>query len=494
MKKILTILALVVIVLLTTTATLSNVIGFGNNIEKIGSNAWVASSDKIEKEGNIRLNGNYTLHDRIVINGNGDYTPANGVTGGSGTEEDPYLIEGWEIDGGDVKEHLIDVQNTDAHFTIKNCYLHNTGYDFFGGGMGVYTDYVENMTVTDCLITDTYDGLQLHHTYDSRVYNNNFTLNRAHAITLAYSDHNILEYNSITEQQDDGILFGLLSDGAPSCNNIVRHNYIVDNNRYGLLIYRGTDNTAYNNVFKGNGDDHALDDAIDGDNNWNISTGGNWWHGHTSPDSDGDGFVDDPYDIPGFMNGDGDIDELPLAERPSVNYTAETTVELSLQPSVESNGWQFISIPVDPTDDSLDSVLNSIDGSYDKLMYYDSASGEWKTYVYGRADHFNSLNKINHTMSFWIHLTGSDTLKATGIQPSSTTISLSPGWNMVGYMGTDNVSADSSLPAEVTKVGVFDENEEYNVHYTADLSSVTLYQQHGYWVYNDADHAVDWTQ
>lgn len=494
MKKYLAILAFVIVFLLGTTVTLSNVIGVANNSGEIDPNAEVGSLDKLGKEDKIRLDGNYTLHDRIVINGNGDFTSSNGVTGGSGTEENPYMIEGWEIDGGDVKEHLIDVQNTNAHFTIKNCYLHNTGYDFFGGGMGVYTDYVENMTVTDCLITDTYDGLQLHHTYNSHIYDNNFTINRAHAITLAYSDYNILEYNSVTEQQDDGILFGLLNDGAPSSNNIIRNNYIVDNNRYGLLIYRGIDNTVYNNVFKGNGDDHALDDATSGDNNWNISTGGNWWHGHTSPDSDGDGFVDDPYDIPGFMNGDGDVDELPLVERPNVNYTEETTVELNLQPSVESNGWQLISIPIDPTDDSVGSVLNSIEGSYDKVMYYDSVKGKWKTYVYGRADHFNSLKQVNQTMSFWIHLTGNDTLKVTGVQPSSTTIPLSPGWNMVGYMGDDNISADSSLPVEVTKMGVFDETEEYNVYYTTELSSVTLRGQRGYWVYNDADHTVDWAQ
>src|SRR3990170_2421328 len=38
-----------------------------------------------------------TTHAPIVIVGNAEFTGANGVTGGSGTPSDPYIIEGWEI-------------------------------------------------------------------------------------------------------------------------------------------------------------------------------------------------------------------------------------------------------------------------------------------------------------------------------------------------------------------------------------------------------------
>src|SRR5439155_1003481 len=36
-------------------------------------------------------------HAPIVINGNSDFNPSNGVTGGSGTASDPYMIQGWNI-------------------------------------------------------------------------------------------------------------------------------------------------------------------------------------------------------------------------------------------------------------------------------------------------------------------------------------------------------------------------------------------------------------
>jgi len=37
--------------------------------------------------------------DSITINGDDDLTAANGVTGGSGTAADPYIIEGLNITG-----------------------------------------------------------------------------------------------------------------------------------------------------------------------------------------------------------------------------------------------------------------------------------------------------------------------------------------------------------------------------------------------------------
>ena len=39
----------------------------------------------------------YTQHDPIYIHGNDDFTSENGVTGGSGTSNDPYIIEDWDI-------------------------------------------------------------------------------------------------------------------------------------------------------------------------------------------------------------------------------------------------------------------------------------------------------------------------------------------------------------------------------------------------------------
>lgn len=63
----------------------------------------------------------YTAHDPIVISGDSGFTPANGVTGGSGSSADPYIISGWEITTGDT---CITVSDTTAYFTVTGnaCY------------------------------------------------------------------------------------------------------------------------------------------------------------------------------------------------------------------------------------------------------------------------------------------------------------------------------------------------------------------------------------
>jgi len=65
-------------------------------------------------------------HGNILIYGNAGFTAANGVTGGSGTGTDPYLISGWSIisDFGSIR-----ISNTTAFFVVQNVAVGNG----FGG-------------------------------------------------------------------------------------------------------------------------------------------------------------------------------------------------------------------------------------------------------------------------------------------------------------------------------------------------------------------------
>src|SRR2546428_1582671 len=60
-------------------------------------------------------------HSLILISGNSEFIAANGVTGGTGTASDPYVIQGWNIT---VCWHCpyygIEVANTTAYFRIFN--------------------------------------------------------------------------------------------------------------------------------------------------------------------------------------------------------------------------------------------------------------------------------------------------------------------------------------------------------------------------------------
>jgi len=65
----------------------------------------------------------FVQHGYILINGNSGFTSANGVTGGSGTASDPYLIQGWSINlcwKCYPAYYGIKVANTTATFRIFN--------------------------------------------------------------------------------------------------------------------------------------------------------------------------------------------------------------------------------------------------------------------------------------------------------------------------------------------------------------------------------------
>jgi len=65
-------------------------------------------------------------HSSIVIDGNAAFTVANGVTGGSGTALDPFIIEGWLIYADGVTGRSVDITNTDAFFAIRNLTAYGT--------------------------------------------------------------------------------------------------------------------------------------------------------------------------------------------------------------------------------------------------------------------------------------------------------------------------------------------------------------------------------
>jgi len=170
------------------------------------------------------------------------------------------------------------------------------------------------------------------------------------------------------------------------------------------------------------------------------------------------------------------------------------TFEVQLESNVDADGWNFVSFNLIPSDSSLITILedqdNGIAGNYDKVMYYDSSVGMWSSYVPGRADHFNDLNTWNHRMGLWIHMTTSDTLIVEGSIPTSTTITLGPGWNMVGYPSLD---PGGGVPEEVDRIGHFDGSQPYHIDYIYDIENFTFEPGKGYLIHNNAEYDVIWT-
>src|SRR2546426_7487726 len=68
-----------------------------------------------------------TPHAPILIDGPGNFTASNGVTGGSGTQNNPYIIQGWSIDASTANG--IEIRNIVSfsvpYFVIRNVFIHS---------------------------------------------------------------------------------------------------------------------------------------------------------------------------------------------------------------------------------------------------------------------------------------------------------------------------------------------------------------------------------
>jgi hypothetical protein len=96
-------------------------------------------------------------------------------------------------------------------------------------------------------------------------------------------------------------------------------------------------------------------------------------------------------------------------------------------------GWNLISIPVGPENNTIESVLSSIGGKYTMLRSFDPVEG-WKTYDPLHPEpEYSDLHLIYPDEGYWINMTGDANLTVTGMEMANTQILLAAGWNLIGY-------------------------------------------------------------
>ncbi len=175
-------------------------------------------------------------HDPIYIFGDEDFTWENGVVRGSGTPDDPYVIEGWIIDTLGY-DYGIYIDNTTAHFVIKNCLIR-----YPQEKAGIFLSAVKNGVIEDSAIWGGRVGIQLLAASKVAIRRN----------AIGYCD-------------------------------------------YGIFVSTGSnDNIIYENSFVACGLP-ARDEGLN--NRWYYEGKGNYWSDYRGVDRDGDGIGDSPYEI-----------------------------------------------------------------------------------------------------------------------------------------------------------------------------------------------------
>ena len=257
----------------------------------------------------------YTPHDPIYILGNDDFTIENGVTGGSGTSDDPFIIEGWEIEASSMDG--ITIRNVSVYFTIRNCHVHSGDIN----NDGIVFINVTNGVMENTIITGNRNGVMFRIQYDGKessenniIRHNTLTQNNEDAIHFehtgwSYHSNNIIFNNSISSNKR-GIYMVM------SMNNQIVYNNILSNYKVGVRLDKceggGQYNIIHHNNFIDNGDDGQACEYGDPQNKWDddYPSGGNYWSDYNGEDNNGDGIGDTPYPIP----VDDNEDRYPLME------------------------------------------------------------------------------------------------------------------------------------------------------------------------------------
>lgn len=190
-------------------------------------------------ERNIVQPSSYDKHGPIVISSNQDFTEQGWP--GSGTLEDPYLIEGLNITADSPS---IQISHTSAHFEIRNCLI--SGMD--GQSRPGVTFYrVEHGNLHDCMIENHSSAASIVACEDCSITNTTAVQNSFIGFEFRSAENCTIENNTVSGTTSYGF-FVEDSKGSTFSNNTA-----VNNSRYGFFVLSKRSCNFFNNSLIGCG-------------------------------------------------------------------------------------------------------------------------------------------------------------------------------------------------------------------------------------------------
>ncbi|UJG44068.1 MAG: right-handed parallel beta-helix repeat-containing protein [Candidatus Heimdallarchaeum endolithica] len=177
------------------------------------------------------IKNSYISHSPIIIDSDEDLT----VFPGSGTVDDPYIIENYNITSSN--NDGIKITNTTKYILIRDCYLNGVSSEFYG--IYIYSTKNGTIAVSNNSINSYQRGIFLDSSSDNNLTSNVIT-NSTYGIRIVSSSGNTLISNLITN-----IISGLSI--SFSSDNIFNFN-LITNSFSGLGLYNSSGNSLTSNV------------------------------------------------------------------------------------------------------------------------------------------------------------------------------------------------------------------------------------------------------
>ncbi len=161
-------------------------------------------------------------------------------------------------------------------------------------------------------------------------------------------------------------------------------------------------------------------------------------------------------------------------------------------------GWNLVSIPLEPSDSTLPTVLDSINGNYTSVFTYDPTLVDdwykWKTYVVNRPVSLNTIQNLDRRQGFWINVNDSVNLTVEGTIKETTIFNLQDGWNLIGYPSVVSTDADTAFDGVIGEIDVvftYNASGSTWMRYEPNTSNTleVLVPGYGYWVNTDLTFA-----
>ncbi len=204
------------------------------------------------------------------------------------------------------------------------------------------------------------------------------------------------------------------------------------------------------------------------------------------------------------------------ADAECVGWNASNTITLRVQErsactanitlySTPQN-LNLISLPCEPENTTLASVMTSVSGNYSAVYAYDStdSSNPWRTSFTSRSEKFNDLKNMTSTKGYWVKMSSNDTLENNGTILEVTEVSLyaSPqSLNLIGYpsLGMKSISnALSGISNGYVAIYSYDSTDASNPWRTSfasrsekfnDLKNMSSTK--GYWIKMGSDRTLE---